>query len=259
MAAQPFFLPERWADNRVRIAVIGAGGTGSQFLDQLASLESTLTRLGHPGFEVVVYDGDAVSPANVGRQRFTAVDVGLNKAQILVHRINLFYGLDWQAQPRHLDPTALPWVDLVVTCVDKALFRAQLGEAHAERHSGALWLDFGNGADRGNVVLGHLGQGDRGGLRLPNVLDLYPELTDMEAADAEQPSCSTEEAIRRQAWPVNRIAAMIGAELLWTLFREGRIETHGAFFSLAPMEVRPMPIDSDVWSFMGLQTPPSIK
>jgi PRTRC genetic system ThiF family protein len=252
MAAMPFFLPERWADQRVRIAVIGAGGTGSQFLDQLASLEATLTRLGHPGFDVSVYDGDQVSASNIGRQRFSAGDVGLNKANILVHRINLFYGLDWTAHAKHVDPASPPWADLIVTCVDKALFRAQLGEASADRFSSGLWLDFGNGSDRGNVVLGHLGRGCGEGVRLPNVLDLYPELSRMEAADAEQPSCSTEEAIRRQAWPVNRMAAMLGAELLWTLFREGRIETHGAFYSLAPMRVQPLQIDPEAWAFMGL-------
>ncbi|WP_395792474.1 PRTRC system ThiF family protein [Aquimonas sp.] len=259
MAALQFFLPERWADQQVRIAVVGAGGTGSQFLDQLASLEATLTRLGHPGFEVSVHDGDTVSSSNIGRQRFTAADVGLNKASLLVHRINLFYGLNWTAVARHMDPECAPRVDLIVTCVDKALFRARLGAAYAGRDTAALWLDFGNGPDRGNVVLGHLGVPGTKSLRLPNVVDLYPELATMHAADAEMPSCSAEEAIQRQAWPVNRVAALLGAELLWTLFREGRIETHGAFYSLKPVLVKPLQIDPDAWAFMGLQRPSCIE
>jgi len=251
MAALSFVLPARWADAPVRIALIGAGGTGSQFADQLASLQTTLMALGHPGFEVEVHDGDTVAPSNIGRQRFTAADVGLAKAHVLVHRINLFYGLAWQARAMDVDPTCLPRADLIVTCVDRALFRAALGKAGKARFGRTLWMDFGNGADSGQVILGDLGTAPVGQLRLPNVFDLFPELADMAAADAEQPSCSTEESIRRQSWPVNRTAALLGAELLWALFREGRVGHHGAFFSLSPMTVRPLSIDPEAWAFMA--------
>lgn len=253
MTATHFPLPVRWADNPVRITLVGAGGTGSQLADQLASLQVTLMRLGHPGFSVTIHDPDAVSAPNVGRQRFCDADVGANKALLLCHRINQFYGLAWEAKPTRFavpKPNTYFAHDLLITAVDKALFRAELGAAFANAPLDALWADLGNGPSTGNVVIGHLGR-PRAGLRLPNVFDLFPELSSMHEADNEAPSCSAEESIRRQAWPINRLAALTLAELLWTLFREGRIATHGAFFRLAPMTVEPIPVDPAAWAFFG--------
>lgn len=248
-----FSLPSRWADSPVRITLVGAGGTGSQIADQLASLQATLIRLGHPGFQVTIYDPDRVSASNVGRQRYCDADVGHAKALLLCHRINQFYGLTWQARPTRFevpDPHAYFSTDLIITAVDKAIFRAELGAAFAGVTLDTLWLDLGNGASDGQVICGHLGT-PRCSARLPNVFDLFPELATMHAADNEAPSCSAEEAIQRQAWPINRLAALTAAELLWTLFRNGRITTHGAFFRLAPMTVSPLPIDPATWAFYG--------
>jgi PRTRC genetic system ThiF family protein len=250
-----FTIPEVWMDRVVRILLVGAGGTGSQLCDQLASLEVTLRRLGHPGFDVKVLDADEVSASNVGRQRYTEADIGSPKAALMVHRINLFYGLDWEARVERYDPTAYHLgYDLIVTAVDKAAFRAAMGRRHQDADGETLWLDTGNGATSGNVVIGHLAK-PRRGQRLPNVFDLFPELAGMTATDAEQPSCSTEEAIARQEWPVNRCAAQIATELLWTLFRHGRITTHGAFFQLNPMRVQPLAIDPEAWRFLGYEDP----
>lgn len=254
MTAHSFLLPAHWADRPVRIALIGAGGSGSQIADQLASLETTLRKLGHCGFNVSVFDGDVVSDSSVGRQRFTQSDVGAHKSMLIVHRVNAFYGLAWRAIPQHyrIDKTQRYLnFDLVITAVDLAGFRAELGRTYRNEPTGALWLDLGNGEDSGQVVLGHLGCAVGAVLRLPNVFDLYPELASMEALDREAPSCSTEEAIRRQSWPINRLAALTATELLWSLLRHGRIETHGAFFRLAPMTIQPLVIDPQAWSFLG--------
>lgn len=251
-----FVLPPSMVNSPVDIVLAGAGGTGSQMADQLASLEATLRRLGHPGFRVAVYDPDTVSASNIGRQRFTASDVGASKSMLLVHRINAFYGLNWRA---YVEPLSFEGenqyfhADMLITAVDKALFRAEVGQTFRRKTTGALWLDMGNDMNSGNVVLGHLAArcGQDTSIRLPNIFDLYPELARMEAADREEPSCSTEEAIARQEWPVNRVAAMIGSELLWSLFRHGSITTHGAFFKLNPMTVTPLAIDPAAWAFMG--------
>ena len=60
---------------------------------------------GHPGgLHVTVVDGDTISPANCVRQPFTRSEVGLNKAVVLVNRLNMFWGLKWEAVPAHLKP-----------------------------------------------------------------------------------------------------------------------------------------------------------
>lgn len=249
-----FTIPEGWAEGRVSILLVGVGGTGSQVADQLASLEASLKLLGHPGFKVRVVDGDKVDRPNCGRQRFTLTDIGINKGIILCHRINAFYGLDWEPDPSYLSPrpTGSLHYDLIITCTDSASFRATLGAHHRNRKTETIWLDYGNGDASGQAIIGHLGKPE-GVERLPNVFDLYPELADMTTADAEQPSCSTEEAMQRQPWPVNREIAMKGMTLLWQLFREGHIDHHGVQMGFKPLSLTLMPICPDAWAFYGYQ------
>jgi len=50
---------------RIRMLIVGAGGTGSAFLLNLPYLHQALTAWGHPnGLSVTVMDGDAVSETN---------------------------------------------------------------------------------------------------------------------------------------------------------------------------------------------------
>ena len=243
-------LPDAWAQTKVRIDLIGAGGTGSQVADQLASMETTLKALGHPGFSVTLYDHDVVTRSSVGRSRFTEADVGIHKASILAHRIGLFYGTQWEAVTKPHEGRS--HADLVITCVDSALFRAQLGRLGKGQHTERLWLDCGNGDQHGQVIMGHHGMPSHR-CRVPNVFDLFPELASMEAADREAPSCSTEQAIRRQPWPINRTVATLAMELLWTLFRQGSVSHHGYTMSLNPIRTTPMLIDEEVWRFYGYE------
>lgn len=74
----------------VTVFVIGAGGTGSQVATGLARMSVALQALGHPGLHVKVFDPDTVTEANIGRQLFSASELGLNKAAALVTRINRF-------------------------------------------------------------------------------------------------------------------------------------------------------------------------
>lgn len=167
-------------------------------------------------------------------------------------RLGLHY---WRAQPKAFSVRSdhATNYDLVITTVDKAMFRVALCEAHASSTTPTLLLDLGNDIATGNVILGHLG--GKVPNRLPNVLDLYSELRRIETNDREAPSCSTEESIRRQSFPVNRSAALVAIELLWTLSRTGSITYHGAFFSLNPFAVTPLRIDPATWAFMGYRDP----
>ena len=60
----------------VTVFVIGAGGTGSQVITNLARMSMALQALGHPGLHVTVFDPDTVSQANIGRQLFTGTEQG---------------------------------------------------------------------------------------------------------------------------------------------------------------------------------------
>jgi len=253
---QVFHTPEHLLTRLVRIQVAGAGGTGSHLIDALASLDSTLRTLGHPGFEVAIFDDDRVSRASVGRQRYTDADIGVPKAHVLVHRINCFYNVNYVAHARKLDTNSIH-CDLLITATDSALFRAAVGKTFQNRESHTLWIDTGNDSAGGLCEIGHLGKlpaQDAGALRLPNIWNLYPELAKMRAADEEEASCSVEQSITRQEWPVNRMVATFAATLLWNLFRKGKLEHHGCRIDTRTLTAMPMPIDPQMWEFYGIKT-----
>lgn len=249
-----FFTPDRLLTQRVRVLLIGAGGTGSEMVDALARIDYALRGVGHPyGLAVTVADGDEVSATNIGRARFSPHDIGQNKAALLAHRYNLYYGTNWRAIPRKL--TALEIVqsdfDVLVTCVDLASVRVEIAKHTKCYVRGRLWLDCGNGQHDGQVVLGHL-QSD-GPFSLPNVFDLFPELEQVK--DDAEPSCSMEQSLRNQDLFVNRWIADFAGALLWQMLRQGRLESHGGFINVRNGTVSPLLIDDDVWRFYGYQSP----
>jgi len=240
-----YMTPASWVNNEINVFILGCGGSGSQFIDTIARLNYVIKKLGHKGLNVTVFDGDTVSEASVARQRFYPCDIGENKALLTVHRLNLAYGMDWNAFPIMFIPSdyapkpnswgqslpqALP--DLIVSCVDKAKVRAEVSELGKYANDDALFLDMGNGSSEGNVILGHWKQSERhdNSLVLPNVHSFYPELSTME--DDDSPSCSMEESLRKQTLGINQTMANTSCTLLWLLLREGGIDYQGAFVDI---------------------------
>ena len=141
----------------VTVNLIGAGGTGSQVLTCLARLDTALRGLGHPGLFITVYDSDIVTEANIGRQLFSPSDIGLNKAQCLVTRMNNFFGNDWKAVP-DIYPAALKdarrdnLANITITCTDNIKSRIDLWNIlkavpvseYRSHETPLYWMDFGN-------------------------------------------------------------------------------------------------------------------
>ena len=126
-------------ERQVRVLVVGCGGTGSAVVAGLPYLHQSLVARGHPGgLHVTVVDGDTISPTNCIRQPFARSEIGLNKAVVLVNRLNLFWGLKWEAVPVHLKPgtyisRSYSGDDLrahiVIGCVDTRAARATIRDA----------------------------------------------------------------------------------------------------------------------------------
>ena len=257
MAPLYLSLPEPWLERPVRVLLIGAGGTGSHLVGALMALDHALRALDHPGgLHVTVYDPDRVTAANLGRQAFWPADVGQNKAVTLVQRANLALGLDWVAAPRafRVDAHVLRTYDLLLTAVDRARVRAAIGRlAHVRTYGGdppIFWLDAGNAEQEAQLVLG-CWQAGKDVPWIPNVFDLYPELADLDDRHSHAPSCSAAESLARQWLPINRLVADLAQSLLWMLFRQGRLDLHGALVDLATLSVRPLRADPQVWAGFG--------
>jgi len=257
------FLPEHLLQRTVNVVVVGAGGSGSHVVCDLAVLHQSMLDLGHPnGLDVTVLDFDTVSAANVGRARFYAADCGLNKAQVLVNRINMCYGLQFKASSERITPKSslLAGADIVIGCVDTRESRRAIWSAHRRQNS--YYLDLGNGSDDGQVILGQMpaevrsysGTKEDAHQRLPTVIDLYPEML-VRANDPTDsgPSCSRAEALRKQSAFVNKTAALHAVSMLSCLFRDGWIDHHAVFFNVKKNRSSTLACDPAAWQRFGYE------
>lgn len=234
----------------VRVAVIGAGGTGSKLIMELARLHVAMRALGHPhGLQVTLWDDDYFSDANVGRQCFPC-DVGHPKASTLIHRINAGYGLNWKSQLSRLTGSECLDADIVIGCVDNRLARKAIISAafNARSH---YWLDCGNKLDSGQVILGEINTcryAKKSDVRLPHAGDLFPELIDASLdQEDDTPSCSLQDALDKQSLYINGHMALSACNLLSELFKHGEISYHGVFVNLKLGRTSPLQVDMDTW------------
>jgi len=254
-------LHEELLRRTVEVLVVGCGGSGSAIAAGLPYLHSAMLAQGHPyGLHVTVMDGDTVSPFNCVRQPFARTETGINKAIVLVNRINLFWGLDWAAIPRALTektlhPEYTPYgeqclrPDIVIGCVDTRAARATIAKSVSGSSLTGYYMDLGNSASSGQFVLGEPINrcNKRSRTRLRIVGELYPEMVDETLDHDNEPSCSALEALNRQ-WPfVNTALAQHALALLACLFRYGEITYHGAFVDVAAARAVPLPVNPELW------------
>lgn len=243
----------------VTVNLIGGGGTGSQVLTNLARLDVTLRALGHPGLFVTLYDPDIVTEANIGRQLFGYSDLGLNKANCLITRINNFFGNDWKAVPA-LYPSNMKDVrqehlaNITITCTDNIKSRIDLWNVlkalpqynYTNYQTPLYWLDFGNTQTSGQVVLGSIPKKIKQptsqiyqtvpSLKVITKLVKYARIKEEDSG----PSCSLAEALEKQDLFINSTLAQLGCNILWRMFRHGMIEHHGLYLNLSTMKVNPI-------------------
>jgi len=246
-------------ERQVRVLVVGCRGTGSAVVAGLHYLHQSLVARGHPGgLHVTVVDGDTISPANCIRQPFARSEIGLNKAIVLVNRINLFWGLKWDAVPAHLRTGTFISrsysgddlrAHILMGCVDTRPARAVIRDAVGKWSTVSYWLDLGNNADSGQFILGEpLNERNRRSrLRLRSAVDLYPEICDPTLDNDGEPSCSAVESLERQEPFVNQVLAQHALALLARLFRYGEIGDHGGFINLATGATSMLRIDPQSW------------
>ena len=235
----------------LRVLVVGAGGNGSKCTVGLKNIHLALLALGHPGLEVTLAEGDTVSESNLVRQTFYPSDIGLPKATVLIHRINLSCGLEWRAIPYSLsaDDVADIRTDLLISCVDSRKARAVVNEGINQNKNVVYHIDLGNTKDTGQVVLGcPLGRYNRRKKdRLRTAFELFPELTDTSIPEDDTPSCGTIEALEKQDLFVNDMLVTSSLALLWRLLRHGEVQHHGSFVDLKTGSIRSLPIDPILW------------
>ncbi|RZM28063.1 MAG: PRTRC system ThiF family protein [Pedobacter sp.] len=246
--------------NPIKVSLIGAGGTGSSMLTNLARINHSLIALGHCGLQVTVFDPDNVEVPNLGRQLFTQGELGLNKAVALIGRINRFFGTDWKAVSERFEVKGDKGIgqrqaNVTISCVDSVGARIAIADIlkilDRESHSrdGAwYWMDFGNGKHTGQVLLSTIGAVKQSKSKkfrpvgnLPFVTEEYRVLLDNQSEE-DMPSCSLAQALDKQDLFINSGLATMGASLLWSMLRMGILEYRGLFLNLADFRSTPVPI-----------------
>ena len=253
-------IHEELLRRQVRVLVVGCGGTGSAIAAGLPYLHQAMLACGHPGgLHLTLMDGDTISLTNCVRQPFSRTEIGLYKAVVLVNRINIFWGLNWEAVPAHLSSrqavspsyeNGLGRTHIVIGCVDTRAARAVIADATCNFSTVDYWLDVGNNADSGQFILGeplnHINRRVR--TRLRTVAEWFPEIVDANLDNDGLPSCSAAEAIERQEPFVNQTLAQHALGLLARLFRYGMTSYYGGFVNLATGACAPLPVDPRLWS-----------
>jgi PRTRC genetic system ThiF family protein len=239
-------LDPQLLERPIRILVVGCGGNGSAIASGLPYLHQAMLAFGHPGgLQVTLIDPDTVSETNCVRQPFCRTEIGFSKAIVLAHRINLFWGLNWQGMQAQIKQIAKDAaVDLVIGCVDTRKARRAINKWAS--HSRVLyWLDLGNNASSGQFVLGqpkNSANKRKGKCRLPTVTELFPEIAAPDKKDDDQPSCSAVEALTWQEPFINQNLAYQALGMLTQLLRHGSVSYHGGFCNLSTGQVVPMSI-----------------
>lgn len=215
--------------SEINILLVGAGGSGSIMLTHLCRIAQTWRKLGGVPINITVMDPDNVSEANLGRQCFCEADIGQPKAVVLAQRARAFFGLEVEAKVQKLQCQSVV-ESMIVGCVDNLPARRNMRSISVGRE--CYWLDLGNTADSGQVVLGGHG--------LPNVFDILPEMKTMKEPK-NLPSCSLAEALSKQDLFINSTLANFGGQIIWQLLRKGGVSNHGYFVNLNAGVVRPIP------------------
>lgn len=238
----------------IAIGVIGAGGTGSQVVQQLARIHATLKAMNHPGLNVQLIDDDIVTEANLGRQLFSECDIGRNKASVIIERINRFYGTNWGYSNSRIDSTYGLSVNIVISCVDNMKTRRSIDKIvkryskiniyqDAQQHL-LYWFDFGNGATFGQVFIQEgksekkeFCNGEKLHVQLKSIKKMFPKFL-LQKDKPSEPSCSVAEAITRQDLFVNTLLSQVGCQLLWKMFKEGYLDCNGAFLNVDTLLIK---------------------
>jgi PRTRC genetic system ThiF family protein len=242
------YLNDYLADpsHEIKVTLIGVGGTGSKVLTGLARMNEALKQLGRVGLSVTVWDDDVIQEHNCGRQLFSKQDIGAYKAEVLVTRLNRFFGTEWISMPCKFNNSHCMG-NIVISCVDNVNARKIIKKEWDKEKNSArraadyadnyYWLDFGNGDKFGQVILGSkLG-------KLPDILDIYPDLED---DNIDAPSCSMQQSLNRQSLFINSTLAELGLAMLWELFSEFRISYHGIYLNLRDMKTKPLHIKNSL-------------
>ena len=155
---------------RVRLVLIGCGGTGSWLAPAVARISRLLVEKFAKEVAVGFVDPDVVEGKNIYRQNFCAAEVGVNKAVALATRYSIAWGIDIRAYPAKFG-----WnisndlggsnnqddLSVYIGCVDNIRARRDILDTLRKTYSTCFWIDCGNVKESGQVLIGRNSPGEK--------------------------------------------------------------------------------------------------
>ena len=184
-------------DMKTRIVVVGAGGTGGNYLKELGRYLYSLPLADREKVSLTIVDADKVEERNCARQPFIREDVGLHKSSVMAQALDEVF---------HVKATSLPeyvlrveqlealfperkekGVDILVGCVDNHAARKVMHQYFTKRCWGTfVWLDSANEFSVGEIVTAV----KNGRKKVsPDRSYYYPEIFKKELPDVIELSC----------------------------------------------------------------------
>jgi PRTRC genetic system ThiF family protein len=154
--------------------VVGLGGTGSALARHIARTVYHMKSLNIQTPKAIKFiDPDVVELTNVGRQMFTAADIGQYKAEVLARRFNAALGLGIEFYNEAFDASKHcedRWQQpVLIGCVDNHLARRELAKVKG------VWIDCGNERTTGQVIIGNHASPSAIRRQIESVSDESPE------------------------------------------------------------------------------------
>ena len=243
---------------RLKIYLIGAGGTGSYAAMSIARLCFELERTGKLS-ELTIIDPDRVEAGNIPRSNFCAAEIGRFKAQTLAERITQAWGLEVSyineelSCEKHIEHANYRELTVLVGCVDNHHARIEidrtlrkLNEHNMRQAPKAWWIDGGNGRSSGQVLIGssfkkfskkNLFTSKTICQKLPAPSVIHPELLeDQEIAsshsETQRLTCPERIRLGDQSLNINSRVAVEIAQMLTELFLTNSLKRFATYFDL---------------------------
>jgi len=212
-----------------RIAIVGAGGTGSHVAHQLAMHIGAQYYMDIEELpEVHIYDSEPYRMANYYRQVVNTEMINKNKAASLCANLNEAFAVHFKGYQKRFNYRMLSSYDLVFLCVDSHDWRVNIRYPRSVPYT---VIDCGNSADYGQVLTYHVKQNKIVGKTYKNMNFPAPEQEDSK-------SCNLQEALDHQSLFINKMVATVAVLHYQKLIEHHDFRPMQSFINLNVLQVK---------------------
>jgi len=237
-----FRIPETF-----QIIVVGAGGTGGYVIRDLCRLIQS--KQNSHNINLTIIDHDTVEDRNLLRQNFVMQDLGSPKAEVLAERYAAAFGIEVTSIVEKCTKDMLRDIignrtgyrgirhpAIIIGCIDNNAARREihnyiiLNNSQFDSSNLISWIDSGNEAKSGQVVVG--APGEWCDFYLPFITQYYPEMLDAAQDPKDTRSCAERAVQDIQNIFVNVTAATHVLNFMNSIINNNRTAIHGVEFGI---------------------------